>query len=213
MSVLARLRQQRPDIHWQGALISAAETLLPGGRGWLPRWLTARGAQKCGACASSQACGGRALVPGGVQTDTGEHIEADIVLWATGAVGQTWLQRTALPLDEKGFISVDEALQVTGQRGIFAAGDCAALRSSPLPKAGVYAVRMGPALAENLRAACHGLTLTPVAASVSRASTDWHRRRPRDCQPWVHRLFGPLGMAVETADRCALSCPLQPAFY
>ncbi|TNH14212.1 FAD-dependent oxidoreductase [Halomonas sp. BL6] len=159
MSVLARLRQQRPDIHWQGTLISAAETLLPGA-GWLPRWLTARALKSAGVRVLT-GVRGRALVPGGVQTDTGEHIETDIVLWATGAVGQTWLQRTALPLDEKGFISVDEALQVTGQRGIFAAGDCAALRSSPLPKAGVYAVRMGPVLAENLRAACHGKQLTP----------------------------------------------------
>ena len=82
------------------------------------------------------------MVPGGVQTDTGNHIAADIVLWATGAVGQTWLQQTALPLDEQGFIPVETSLEVIGQPGIFAAGDCAALRSSPLPKAGVYVVRM-----------------------------------------------------------------------
>ncbi|GGC75114.1 FAD-dependent oxidoreductase [Vreelandella lutescens] len=159
MSVLAQLHQQRPDIHWQGELISAADTLLPGA-GWLPRWLTARALTRAGVRVHT-GVRGRALVPGGVQTDTGEHIEADILLWATGAVGQTWLQQTALPLDEQGFIPVDASLEVTGQPGIFAAGDCAALRSSPLPKAGVYAVRMGPVLAENLRAACHGKPLTP----------------------------------------------------
>ncbi|XQU09113.1 FAD-dependent oxidoreductase [Halomonas sp. LY9] len=159
MSVLAQLHQQRPDIHWQGELISAANTLLPGA-GWLPRWLTAR-ALKRRSVRVHTGVRGRALVHGGVQTDTGEHIEANIVLWATGAVGQAWLKQTALPLDEQGFIPVDASLEVTGQPGIFAAGDCAALRSSPLPKAGVYAVRMGPVLAENLRAACHGKELAP----------------------------------------------------
>lgn len=159
MSVLAQLRQQRPDIHWQGELISAAKTLLPGA-GWLPRWLTARALTRAGVRVHT-GVRGHALVPGGVQTDTGNHIAADIVLWATGAVGQAWLQQTALPLDEQGFIPVDTSLEVIGQPGIFAAGDCAALGSSPLPKAGVYAVRMGPVLAENLRAACHGKQLTP----------------------------------------------------
>ncbi len=161
MSVLAQLRQQRPDIHWQGTLVSASTTLLPGA-GWLPRWLTARALRRAGVHIQA-GMRGSALVPGGVQTDTGERIEGDIVLWATGAVGQGWLQQTALPLNDKGFIQVRASLEVIGQPGIFAAGDCAELQlssscpspSSSLPKAGVYAVRMGPVLVENLRAACH----------------------------------------------------------
>ena len=36
---------------------------------------------------------------------------------------------------------------------IFAVGDCTEWPDHPLPKAGVYAVRMGPVLSNNLRAA------------------------------------------------------------
>jgi pyridine nucleotide-disulfide oxidoreductase family protein len=158
MSVLAQLRRQRPDIDWQGALISASTTLLPGA-GRLPRWLTARALRRTGISVHA-GVRGHALVAGGVSSDTGGRIEADIVLWATGAVGQQWLKNTPLPLNEKGFIHVNASLEVSGQPGIFAAGDCAAF-TPPLPSAGVYAVRMGPLLADNLRAACHQKTLAP----------------------------------------------------
>ncbi|PAU73733.1 FAD-dependent oxidoreductase [Vreelandella alkaliphila] len=161
MSVLAQLRQQRSDITWQGALVSASTTLLPD-VGWLPRWLTQRALRRAGVTVLHRVRG-QALIAGGVQTSKGELIDADIVLWATGAIGQPWLQDTALPLNQRGFIQVNKTLEVAGQPGLFAAGDCAAfstsLHSSPLPKAGVYAVRQGPVLAENLRAACHNESL------------------------------------------------------
>ncbi|MFU1517999.1 FAD-dependent oxidoreductase [Vreelandella alkaliphila] len=166
MSVLAQLRQQRSDITWQGALVSASTTLLPDA-GRLPRWLTQRALRRAGITVLPSVRG-QALTAGGVQTSKGELIDADIVLWATGAVGQPWLQDTALPLNQRGFIQVNKTLEVAGQPGLFAAGDCAAFNqslhssprfSSPLPKAGVYAVRQGPVLAENLRAACHSETL------------------------------------------------------
>ncbi|MBR2513945.1 MAG: FAD-dependent oxidoreductase [Halomonas sp.] len=157
MSVLAQLRQQRADITWEGTLVSASPTLLPGA-GRLPRWLTKRALRRAGITVL-HGVRGQTLTTGGVHTSEGELIDADIVLWATGAVGQTWLKDTALPLDQQGFIQVNKTLEVTGKPGLFAAGDCAAFNppppASPLPKAGVYAVRMGPLLADNLRAACH----------------------------------------------------------
>jgi NADH dehydrogenase FAD-containing subunit len=39
---------------------------------------------------------------------------------------------------------------------VFASGDCASWPGAGLPKAGVHAVRMGPVLAGNLRAALRG---------------------------------------------------------
>ncbi|WP_394427153.1 FAD-dependent oxidoreductase [Vreelandella stevensii] len=159
MSVLAQLRQRRPDVAWKGAIISASPSLLPGA-GWLPRRLVLRALHRAD-IAVHVGLRGSALVAGGVHTQAGQRIDADIVLWATGAVGQPWLEKTALPRNERGFISVDTTLEVTGLSGIFAAGDCAALaqHTPPLPKAGVYAVRMGPVLADNLRAACYGAPL------------------------------------------------------
>ncbi len=155
MSVLAQLRYHRADIDWQGHLLSASPTLL-GDAGWLPRQLTRRALKRAGIQLHQGR--GNALVDGGVQDDQGQTLPADIVLWATGAVGHPWLSKTTLPLDEKRFIPTERTLAVTGIPQLFAAGDCAQFKP-PLPKAGVYAVRQGPVLAENLRAACHSESL------------------------------------------------------
>ncbi|KKO05655.1 hypothetical protein LCGC14_0072950 [marine sediment metagenome] len=152
LSVLVQLRKQRPDIHWQGHLLSASSTLLSGA-GRLPRHLMQRALRRVGVRTHLNVRG-QALVNGGVLTHLSEVIPADIVLWATGAVGHAWLSDSALPLNKSGFIPVEKTLEVSGKPAIFAAGDCAAFTPN-LPKAGVYAVRMGPHLADNLRRACH----------------------------------------------------------
>lgn len=157
MSVMAQLRHQRRDIAWQGHLLSASNDLLPDA-GRLPRWLLRRALSRAGITIHSP-LRGQALVEGGVLTQDGRRIEADIVLWATGAVGHPWLTHTTLPLDKQNFIRVGHTLEVAGKTGIFASGDCAAFTPA-LPNAGVYAVRMGPHLAENLRRACYGEPLT-----------------------------------------------------
>ncbi|MGS2742701.1 FAD-dependent oxidoreductase [Halomonas sp. LS-001] len=157
MSVLAQLRKERPDIDWHGHLLSAAPTLLSDA-GWLPRQLTARALKRAGIQVHHERRG-KALVDGGVLDHQGALLPADIVLWATGAVGHRWLSDTSLPLDEKRFIAIDPTMTIAGTQHLFAAGDCAHF-SPPLPKAGVYAVRQGPVLAENLRAACHSHALT-----------------------------------------------------
>eukprot|EP00188_Purpureofilum_apyrenoidigerum_P000869 Plantae.Rhodophyta-Purpureofilum_apyrenoidigerum.ctg14361.p1 GENE.Plantae.Rhodophyta-Purpureofilum_apyrenoidigerum.ctg14361~~Plantae.Rhodophyta-Purpureofilum_apyrenoidigerum.ctg14361.p1 ORF type:complete len:457 (+),score=71.13 Plantae.Rhodophyta-Purpureofilum_apyrenoidigerum.ctg14361:285-1655(+) len=75
----------------------------------------------------------------------------DMLIMATGAQGPWWLRENCdIPLDERGFIQVNHALQSPKFPTIFAAGDCAAHPDKP-PKAGVFAVRMGPILAHNLQ--------------------------------------------------------------
>ena len=54
--------------------------------------------------------------------------------------------------DKQGFIAVNDCLQSDGgPPNLFACGDVASSTAHPRPKAGVYAVRAGPPLTENLR--------------------------------------------------------------
>jgi selenide,water dikinase len=96
---------------------------------------------------------------GRLQTDSGEVLAADEIIWVTQAGGAAWLGDTGLALDEKGFIRVRDTLQTETDPVIFAAGDCAAMIDHPLEKAGVFAVRMARPLAENLRRTLLGRAL------------------------------------------------------
>jgi selenide,water dikinase len=97
--------------------------------------------------------------PGGVHLAT-EHVAADLVVWATGAAPWPWLAASPLPRDAAGFVRVDPTLRVAGRDDLFATGDCATIDGAPwVRKAGVYAVREGPVLEANLRAAVAGASL------------------------------------------------------
>ncbi len=91
------------------------------------------------------------VAPGELWTRSGEMLAADEIVWVTQASGAAWLRQTGLALDAGGFIAVHDSLQTTSDPLIFAAGDCAALIGARLEKAGVFAVRQGRPLAENLR--------------------------------------------------------------
>ena len=71
------------------------------------------------------------------------------VIWCTTASAPSWLKDTGLALTPSGFLSIDGAFQ-TSHPGVFAAGDCATNAFDPRPKAGVFAVRAGPVLRENM---------------------------------------------------------------
>ncbi|MCX7960677.1 MAG: selenide, water dikinase SelD [Burkholderiales bacterium] len=101
----------------------------------------------------------RRIEPGRLYTAAGETIAADEVVWATRARGAPWLAQTGLALDDDGFIRVDATLRSVTDPHVFAAGDVASIEGHRLEKAGVYAVRMGPPLAENLRRALEGRPL------------------------------------------------------
>jgi selenide,water dikinase len=90
-----------------------------------------------------------------------EPVDADEILWTTQARPAPWLATTGLPIDERGFLVVDETLRVEGRDDVFAAGDTIAFPERNLPKSGVYAVRAGPPLAKNIRRALTGKALKP----------------------------------------------------
>jgi selenide,water dikinase len=100
-----------------------------------------------------------AVTEDGLRFASTPPLACDAVLWAAGAAAAPWLAETGLARDARGFLRIDATLRAIGHPHIFAAGDVASLGESGLPKAGVFAVRQGPVLAANLRAAAQGEAL------------------------------------------------------
>ena len=98
---------------------------------------------------------------GAVKLEDGQWQQADAVFVVTEASAAPWFAGTGLPLDERGFLAVDDTLASTGDPRIFAAGDCATALEHRRPKAGVFAVRQGPPLADNLRRVLGGAPARP----------------------------------------------------
>ena len=92
----------------------------------------------------------------GVRLESGDRIPADLVVWTTGAAPPPLLAGSSLPLDSDGFFAVDATLRATDGSPVWGAGDCVSVAGHDIPRAGVYAVRQGPVLARNLRAAVAG---------------------------------------------------------
>lgn len=95
------------------------------------------------------------VTPEGVKCNDGSEIEGNVVVWCTGAEPQPMIEESDLEMS-KGFFRVNEFLQSTSHPNVFGGGDCITIdkyehhpRYFP-PKAGVYAVREGPILANNL---------------------------------------------------------------
>ena len=92
-----------------------------------------------------------AVEPDGALLETGETLAADAVVLATPAAPAGWVAASGLAVDESGFVEVRADLRSRSHGQVFAAGDIAAFGARTLPKSGVFAVRQGPVLAENLR--------------------------------------------------------------
>ena len=88
-----------------------------------------------------------------IYCDSGLAVECDILFWVTQASAAPWLQKAGLATDGRGFILVNEKLQSISHPQVFAAGDVATMVNHVRPKAGVFAVRQGQPLFENLQRA------------------------------------------------------------
>ena len=95
-----------------------------------------------------------------VTLSDGQSLEADIIVWATGAVPPLFINNIQLTKSDDGFLAVSDTLQTTDNKPVFAVGDSATLVDSPVRKSGVYAVREGPFLWENLKRFLNGQPLT-----------------------------------------------------
>lgn len=92
----------------------------------------------------------------GLMLQDGTQLSADHVIWVTGAAAPAWPGASGLQTDAGGFIAINGHLQSLSHPCVFAAGDVASMVATPRPKSGVYAVRQGPPLTENLRRALRG---------------------------------------------------------
>jgi selenide,water dikinase len=157
---------------WQVGIVSGGPVLLPGHgqpvRRRIAALLDRRGLSvRLGVPAAAADAGGLWLADG-------TRLEADWVVWATGAAPPRWLRDVGLALDAQGFVLVDDSLRSVSHPGVFAAGDVASPAGRPHPKSGVHAVRQGLPLAANLRRALTGqrlLTWEPQRRTLALLAT------------------------------------------
>ncbi|HPY39751.1 MAG TPA: FAD-dependent oxidoreductase [Thiolinea sp.] len=82
--------------------------------------------------------------------ETGEAIQANQIIAATGAKAPTWLTASGLAVDSQGYIAVNAQHQSCSHPNVFAAGDCSAREDLNFGRSGVHAVYAGKVLAHNL---------------------------------------------------------------
>ena len=75
----------------------------------------------------------------------------DECLWCTSAGASLWMsEHTPFETTPDGFLKVHKTYECIKHPGVFSAGDCCHVVDSPRPKAGVFAVRAGPPLTNNI---------------------------------------------------------------
>jgi selenide,water dikinase len=92
-----------------------------------------------------------AITPDRVRLRSGLELPSDAALVSTRAKAPAWLAGTGLARDAGGYLALRPTLQTISDDDVFAAGDCATVLEHPREKAGVFAVRQGPVLADHLR--------------------------------------------------------------
>jgi selenide,water dikinase len=96
-----------------------------------------------------------------VHCQSGLTVPCNHVFWVTQASAASWLRESGLATDDRGFVQITNTLQSVSHPQVFAAGDVATMVNHPRPKAGVFAVRQGKPLYNNLRRALLSQPLQP----------------------------------------------------
>ncbi|WP_228056751.1 FAD-dependent oxidoreductase [Microcoleus sp. LEGE 07076] len=136
--------------------------------------------------------------------ESGLKVECEIIFWVTQASAANWIKESGLATDSKGFMQVNDCLQSVSHRNVFGAGDICAMVNYPRPKAGVFAVRQGKPLFENLQHFLLQKPLKPFApqekylaligtgnkrAIASRGSFMWESALLWYWKDWIDRQF------------------------
>lgn len=149
--------------HLQFALFSSAPDILPGYPASVRRRFLRVLSERHVEVHLGQSV--TAVEAGAIVTADARHV-VDHVVWATSARAAAWIGSSGLAVDAKGFMRIAETLESVSHPGVFGAGDVATMDGHPRPKSGVFAVRQGPPLARNLRAALEGSALTAYQPQV-----------------------------------------------
>jgi len=141
---------------------------------------------------------------GWLRLRNGARFALEEILWVTQARAAPWLKEAGLATDTRGFVQVADTLESVSHLGVFAAGDVAAMVNHPREKAGVFAVRQGKPLEENLRRALRGELLRPFIpqkkflglistgdkyAVASRSNWSLEGRAVWTVKDWIDRRF------------------------
>jgi NADH dehydrogenase len=91
------------------------------------------------------------------------EIRTQTLAWTAGSAPSPWLKSIGLDTDKRGAVVVDNTMAVTGRDGIWALGDCAALKDGrsgdPCPPTAQFALREGRTLARNIGRSLKGEAL------------------------------------------------------
>jgi selenide, water dikinase len=151
------LARRWPGRRFRLALMDSGDEILPGATqgavGLARREFDRRGVEILLNRPVDRVADGQIVFADGSQKPT------DLVIWSTGAAAPALLSRLELPTDEQGFLLTRTTLQTTADAPIFVVGDCGTCPEQPRPKAGVYAVRQGPILWQNVRRMLRGEAL------------------------------------------------------
>ena len=102
-----------------------------------------------------------------LQLADGTSHDFDLIIWATSAVAPELLSVFDLAVDDRGFLKTRPTLQTIADDNIFVVGDSGTMVDFDLPKAGVFAVRQGPVLWDNLQRAVWNRKLTSYPVSYT----------------------------------------------
>ena len=132
----------------------------------------------------------------GLLLSDGTALKLDCVVAATGSRAPDWLGRSTLACTRQGFVEVGADLRSRSHPNVFAAGDLVERTDRKVARSGVHAVKAGPVLAANLRAALSGVptrtynprrhTLYLLSMADRRAILSWGRFATSG--GWVWRL-------------------------
>ncbi len=90
----------------------------------------------------------------------GREIPCDLPVLAVGVSPPDVFRASRLPTGDDGGLWVDHRLRSIGDEHLFGGGDCVSFRGEGLPKLGVFAVRQGPIIFNNLQATLTGDSLS-----------------------------------------------------